>query len=118
MDRSLLNSLFPASAGENRFYLEQIRQTNETTLLSFGYQVGGVPVRFANGQSAALVELSGTAVSSITLNFRQYAVSENTSLLLPLRQALAVAADLPGAALSIGYVDRGGEAIRASWLAD
>ena len=115
---ALLNGLFPASAGENRFYLEQIRQTNETTLLSFGYQVGGVPVRFANGQSAALVELSGTAVSSITLNFRQYAVSENTSLLLPLRQALAVAADLPGAALSIGYVDRGGEAIRASWLAD
>lgn len=116
--RSLLNILFPAASSESGLYLEQIRQVNDATHLRFGYQVGGVPVRFANGQSAALVDLSGTAITSITLNFRQYTVTENDSLLLPLRQALAVAADLPNATLSIEYVDRGGDTVRATWLAD
>jgi len=115
---ALLNSLFAASAGDTGLYLEHIRQVNDATHLRFGYQVGGVPVQFANGQSAALVTLSGTTVSSLTLNFRQYTITEKPSLLLPLRQALAVAADLPEAALSIGYADQGGDTVRAAWLAD
>ena len=36
--RTLLNGLFPASSGGSGLYLEQIRQTNETTHLRFGYQ--------------------------------------------------------------------------------
>ena len=116
--RTLLNGLFPASSGGSGLYLEQIRQTNETTHLRFGYQVGGVPVRFSNGQSAALVTLSGTAVSSIVLNFRQYTATEQLSLLLPLRQALAVATDLPDTTISIGYVDQGSDPVCANWLAD
>lgn len=115
---ALLNNLFAASAGDTTLYLEYIQQINDTTHLRFGYQVGGVPVRFSNGQSAALVTLSGTAVSSLTLNFRQYTITENPSLLLPLRQALAVASNLPEAALSIGYADQGSDTVRAAWLAD
>lgn len=114
---ALLNSLFTTSSGETGLYLEHIQQLNDTTHLRFGYQAGGVPVRFANDQSAALVTLSGTTVSSITLNYRQYLMTENNSLLLPLRQALAVAAELPEAALFIGYVDQGDDTVRASWLA-
>ena len=41
----------------------------------------------------------------------------DTSLLLPLRQALAIAARREGAELSIGYVDSGGLA-SARWLAE
>lgn len=115
---ALLHSLLPASSGPAGLYLEHIQQTNNITQLRFGYQVGGVPVRFANGQSAALVTLSGTTVSSITLNFRQYTVTENASLLLPLRQTLAIAADLPEAALSIGYADQEDGIVRAVWMAN
>ena len=52
------------------------------------------------------------------LRFRQYETAEEASLLLPLPQALAVAAAAdPGKELSIGYVERAGEC-RAVWLSD
>ena len=54
---------------------------------------------------------------SLSLRFRQYNAAEEPSLLLPLPQALAVAAASPGKELSIGYVERGGEC-RAYWLSD
>ena len=85
--------------------------------LSFGWQSGGVPISLDSGGSAAEVTLSGGVVSSLTLRFRQYAAAGETSLLLPLRQALAIAARREGAELSIGYVDSGGLA-SARWLAE
>ena len=54
----------------------------------------------------------------MTLHIRQYATTENDSLLLPLRQALAIAANTPDTDLSIGYVDRSTDSIKATWLAD
>ena len=113
----LLSSLL-TSSGDARIYLENIQQNGDSTTLRFGYQVGGVPVRLANGQSAAVVTLSGTTISSMTLHIRQYATTENDSLLLPLRQALAIAANTPDTDLSIGYVDRSMDSIKATWLAD
>lgn len=115
---ALLNNLLAVSSGDSELCLEHIQQVDDTIHLRFGYQVGGVPVRFANGQSAALVTLSGTAVSSLTLHFRQYTMTETNSLILPLRQALAVASDLPDATLSIGYADQGNDTVSAIWLAD
>ena len=72
---------------------------------------------FDRDGSAAEVTLSGSVVSGLTFRFRQYADTGETSLLLPLRQALAIAARQEGAELSIGYVDSGGAA-SAKWLAD
>ena len=114
--RLLLNELFAPTMGDASLYLEQIRQTGAETRLCFGYQSGGVPIRFADGGCAADVTLSGTAVTSMELRLRQYAVSETPSLLLPLRQTLAIAPE--GAELSIGYVDNGGDPIGAAWLSD
>ena len=114
---ALLNSLF-SSAGDAGIHLEEIRQADDTTVLHFGYQVGGIPIRFSNGQSAAVVTLTGTTVSSMELCFRQYTVTEAASLLLPLRQTFAIAAKTPGSTLSIGYVDSGSNTASATWLAD
>lgn len=114
----LLNELFSPTIGDAELYLEQIQQNGASTTLRYGYQVGGVPIRFADGQSAADVTLSGTTVSSMTLRIRQYTVTENASLLLPLRQALAIAAERTGAELSIGYADNGSDTVSATWLAD
>lgn len=114
--RLLLSELLAPVMGDAQVYLEQIQQVGAATTLRFGYQAGGVPIRFADGGCAAHVTLSGTTVSSMELRIRQYTVTENDSLLLPLRQALAIAAG--GAELSIGYADSGGDTVSAAWLAD
>ena len=54
----------------------------------------------------------------MTLRIRQYTSLEESSLLLPLRQALAVAARHPGTELTIGYVDNGSDTVSAQWLAE
>lgn len=113
----LLNTLLSGQESEAKLYLKGVRQTENSIQLTFGWQSGGVPIRLDHGGSAAEVTLSGSTVSGLTLRFRQYADTGETSLLLPLRQALAIAARREGAELSIGYVDSGGLA-SARWLAD
>ena len=99
-------------------YLESISQSGTTTVLRFSYQTGGVPIRFSNGNCAAEVTLSGSAVSRVSLHLRRYTASADASALLPLRQAIAIAARTPGAELSVGYADNGGGTVSAAWLAD
>ena len=114
----LLEQLTGDLSGEAGLYLVSVRQSEETTQLEFGYQINGVPIRFSDGGSAAEITLSGTSITRLSLRFRQYSTSGETSLLLPLRQTLAIAAEHPGTELSIGYADGGGDTVPASWLAD
>lgn len=114
---SILQGLLSPVSGEAQPYLQGIRRSGSVTVLRFGYQAGGVPIRFSDGSAAAEVTLTESAVTSLTIRFRQYNLMDEPSLLLPLPQALAVAAGTPGAELSIGYVERNGEC-RACWLCD
>lgn len=114
---SLLGSLLAPVSGELQPWLQSLRRSGDVTSLRFGYQLKGVPVRFQDGGFAAEITLTGSAVTALSLRFRQYNAAEEPSLLLPLPQALAVAAASPGKELSIGYVERGGEC-RAYWLSD
>ena len=114
---SLLGSLLAPVSGELQPWLQSLRRSWDVTALRFGYQLKGVPVRFQDGGFAAEITLTGSAVTALSLRFRQYNAAEEPSLLLPLPQALAVAAASPGKELSIGYVERGGEC-RAYWLSD
>ena len=113
--QSLLDALTPE--GEARLYLLSLTQNGSEATLTFGYQLGGVPIRFADGSPAAEVTLSGRAVSSLALTPRQY-TSEAAAALLPLRQAMAIAGKDGGTELSIGYADTGAYPISAVWLAD
>lgn len=113
--QTLLETLLPE--GETRLYLLSWKQEKGETRLTFGYQLGGVPIRFADGSAAVEVTLSGRAVSSLTLRPRQYTAGTAASL-LPLRQAAAIAERTEGAELSIGYADYGSYPISAVWLAD
>lgn len=114
---SLLEGLIASVSGDARLWLSGLRRSGDVTVLRFGYQLEGVPVRFQDGGAAAEITLTGAAVTSLSLRFRQYGPAEGSSLLLPLPQALAVAAASPGKELSIGYVERDGEC-RACWLCD
>lgn len=111
----LLSSLLADS--EARLFLHNVETTASGWLVTFDYQVGGAPVRFGSGEFAAQAEISGRDITHFSVHLRSYAFSETPSLLLPLRQALAVAAlDAPGE-LNIGYVD-GGSTADAAWLTD
>lgn len=115
---TLLDALLPDQTGGAGLYLRGVRQGETAVTLSFGWQIGGVPVRFTGGGSAGEVTLTGTTVAALSLRFRQYTDAGEGSLLLPLRQAQAIAAgQRRGAELSIGYVDDGVSA-RAGWLSD
>ena len=115
---SLLHSLLASAAGDAELYVEGVEQTEDGILLRFGYQAGGVPIRFRDGQSAAEITVAGGVISDMTFRVRQYTVEGTASLLLPLRQALAIAAQQEGAELSIGYADGGAGTISAGWLAE
>ena len=115
---SLLQSLLGSSAGDASLYLESVRQNGGKTVLQFGYECGGIPIRFADGGHAAEITLSDADVTALTLRFRHYDVSGSVSLLLPLRQMLAIAARQPGRELSIGYTDTGAATAYVNWLAD
>jgi len=106
------------SAGEGELYLQSIQQTGNLTVLQFGYHFNGTPVRFSDDSYAAEVMLEGAAVSALSLRFRQYSTSVESSLLLPLRQALAIALQNNGSALSIGYADNGADTLPACWLTE
>ena len=113
----LLNLLSPF-IGDASIYLQEIYQTDSTSVLRFGYQLNGVPLRFADGSYAAEVTLIGTVITSLDLNIRQYTVSGSNTALLPLPQALAIAAREENVELSVGYVDQGIANVSAAWLAD
>lgn len=114
--QELLNDLFATAAGDAQLYLEQVRQSGAVTVLRFGCHVNGVPIRPTDGGNAATVTLNGSAVTSLELRIRRYTITETDSPLLPLRQALAIAAE--GGELSLGYADSGGDTVNAAWLAD
>ncbi len=112
----LLNHILANRSGVAALYLQSIEQSGAATTLRFGYHIGGVPVHFADGESAVEVTLTSHQVTSLTIRFRQYTAQTHMSLLLPVRQALAIAAEEPNGELVLGYVDNGGDDAAATWL--
>ena len=110
----LLNGLIDDS---HVLFLRSVTQEDASTVLQFDYQWNGIPILFADGQPAAEVSLTGSTVSELLFRFRQYAESGQEAPLLPLRQAIAIAAKNPGAELILSYADRGGGSVSAVWLA-
>lgn len=115
---SILRQLLVPAAGSELLCLTGIRRSGSTTVLTFGYQVNGIPVFFADGGDAATVTLNGAAVASLSLRIRRYTPLDSNSLLLPLPQALSIASRFSGGELSIGYADHGGTAVDAQWMID
>ena len=103
---------------EAPLYLKSASRSANATSLTFDYHYNGVPIRFSSGDVAAKVTLSGSVVSSIAFTSREYHAAEETALLLPLRQAMAIAAGTPGAELLIGYADLGEETVSPQWLCE
>jgi len=86
--------------------------------LTYGYDVAGVPIRFSDGRSAASITLSGTAVSGLEFSPRQYTAVESRFVLLPARQAAAIAGQYGKKDLFIGYAGDGSGKLEARWLVE
>lgn len=114
---ALLQSLQRSGGAGTLYLLEAHQKEGNRTVLRFGYQFSGVPIRTRNGQNAAEVVLDGRTVVSLEFQPRLYTAAEWESLLLPLPQALAVAALRPDRELSVGYADSGGSQVDAHWMA-
>ena len=116
--KTLMDELAGLAGGAGALYLTGAEQNGNETVLTYGYQVQGIPVCFSDGFDAGSITISGSVVSDLSLRLRRYTVQEETSMLLPLRQALAIAERYDGAELFIGYAGDGNGRIKACWLAE
>ena len=86
--------------------------------MAFDYAVNGTPLHFSDGTHAAYVTIEGQTITSFQLRCRSYTVSDSPSLLLPIRQAAAIAgSNYQNAELHICYEDRGADTVSAAWFA-
>ena len=106
-----------AQSGEATLCLRAVEETETGHTLSFDYQYQGTVIRFADDVPAAHVSVSGGNITALTLRLRSYAATEESSLVLPVRQAAAIANSRAGTELILSYVDSGSERVDAAWLA-
>lgn len=105
--------------GQARLYLSAIRQEGDGSVrLSFDYCLEGARVSLEGGSAASFLVKEGRVVQ-FTLRCRSYTLSEQTALLLPERQAMAILEQLDGQGeeLQLIYPDQGGETVSAQWAA-
>lgn len=113
---ALLNEIL-VPQGCAAVYPREIRREGGATVVRFGCALDNVPVFYADGGFAAVVTLDGKKIASAEIRPRRYAATDTDSMLLPLPQALGLAGLYPGAELSLGYQDAGGERLHAQWFA-
>lgn len=112
----LLLQLPGLSGGEERLYLSDIRQESGSCTLCFSYMAGGLPIIAADGSAAAELTITDGIVTQLSLRLCSYTAAESLSLLLPVTQAAAIAAEHPGLEMALSYVDSGAAHAAASWL--
>ncbi len=104
--------------GEARVYLEQVEaQGQDRWQLEFRYALDGVPVQTGQRGYAASVMVEQGYITQFELQLRSYAALEQTTLLLPQKQAAAAMVELgkTGGQLQLCYQDSG-ELAKAGWV--
>ncbi len=90
----------------------------ETTIFSFDYSLGGIPLTHPQGLPGAQFTVVGDQIHSFTLHYRNYTPPDIPTPVLPYLQAQAI---LQGLGVSQGelllvYQDSGGEFLISNWL--
>ena len=101
-----------------RFYLSDVNynRSSGTCTLRFSRMAGGLPLLSGDGEAAAEFLIRDGIVVSCSYLCRSYTPSDTPALLLPLRQATAIATQYEGMELALSYVDNGGDSAAVSWL--
>ena len=117
--RALAQQVVAPYCGQARLALAGMTETGTGWQVDFRYVLDGLPVFLEEGDVAASFQVMGGEITQFTLHLRGYTALDETSLLLPLRQALAALeareGGAEGAELMLAYFDRGGDTLSASW---
>ena len=105
-----------AGVDTGSLWFSGITETEDGYTVTLDYQVGGIPVYFADGESAVSVEITGAAITAFHCRIRQYTTLETLYPLLPLTQAVAMSSAYEGGFLTAGYVDQGSDQLQPTWL--
>ena len=104
---------------EAELYLSEIDSSNKRFTVSFDYAVGGTPLRFSDGSHAATVTIEDQTITEFSLHCRSYTLSDSPALLLPIRQAAAIAdSQYLSAELHVCYDEHGADTVGVGWFAD
>lgn len=106
--------------GEGRLYLADVELVSQDSWrVEFGYALNDTPVWTGQRGYAATVVVEQGYITRFELRLRTYAAQEQTTLLLPQRQAVAALEALgkSGSRLQLRYQD-GADAVRVGWVAD
>lgn len=116
--QTLAVTLLQDILGDASLYLSDVLAGDGAYRVSFDLMVNGTPIRFADGSHAAAVTVSGQSITAFTLKARQYRLTEEVPLLLPLSLSAGIARVWNDAELVVAYVDAGGETIPPVWIAE
>ena len=106
-------------SGDAELYLSEIDSSNKRFTVSFDYAVGGTPLRFSDGSHAATVTIEDQTITEFSLHCRSYTLSDSPALLLPIRQAAAIAdSQYLSAELHVCYDEHGADTVGVGWFAD
>ena len=113
----LASTLLQKSGGAASLYLSGVEENAKGCTVTLDYVIGGTPLRFADGSHAVSVTVEGRSITAFSLHFRSYALTDIPALLLPIRQAAAIARkNHAGSELAAFYVDSGADSVGVSWL--
>ena len=117
--RALAAGTLGSRCGEAGLYLLSAARTQAGLEVEFGYALDGCPVLLEEGTAARFLVREGR-VDRFELRFRSYAAGQETTAVMPVRQAAAAleAQGLTGAELLLVYRDAGGDRAEAGWAAD
>lgn len=117
--RALVAKITQPWRGDVGLYLKQVEQLDTNSWqVRFGYVLDDTPVQVGQRGYAASVLVEQGYITEFELQLRSYTPTEQTSLVLPERQATAALAQMDGQGgrLQLCYLDRG-ETVYAGWIA-
>lgn len=106
--------------GDARIYLERVEEQGENSWrLEFRYALSDTPVQVGRRGYAATARVERGYITEFELQLRTYTALEQTTLLLPQKQAAAALVELgkSGSQLQLRYQD-GGDIAKAGWIAE
>ncbi|MGI5963375.1 MAG: hypothetical protein ACOX7N_06615 [Lawsonibacter sp.] len=116
--RRIVASTLGTRCGTARYYLSSVQETDNGLEIMFNYCLNGSVVHLEQGYAARFLVEKGQ-ITQFWLCLRNYTDSGKTSVVMPVRQAVAVmeAQGLDGMELLLVYSDTGSETVTASWEA-
>lgn len=116
----LVNGVLDLWRGDARVYLARVEPEGEDGWrMEFRYALNDIPVRVGQQGYAATVLVEQGCITEFELQLRTYTALEQTTLILPQRQAAAAMTQLgkQGGQLQLCYQDSG-DTIRAGWVVE